>query len=108
MQIIVVDDGSQDATAAIVAGLTGSDLSLIRHGANQGKGAAIRSGLAQASGEVVIIQDADLEYDPQEYHAVIAPILAGRARVVYGSRILHRGNRFSYPSFYLGGAWSAW
>ncbi|MBI4799077.1 MAG: glycosyltransferase family 2 protein [Desulfarculus sp.] len=102
-EIIVVDDGSKDATAAIVEGLGGDDLTLIRHGRNQGKGAAIRSGLERASGEVVIIQDADLEYDPEDYHAVVGPIIGGLARVVYGSRVLNRANRYSYLSFYWGG-----
>ncbi|MFH1033237.1 MAG: glycosyltransferase family 2 protein [Pseudomonadota bacterium] len=102
-EIIVVDDGSADATAAIVEGLAGPDLTLIRHGRNRGKGAAIRSGLARASGQVVIIQDADLEYDPEDYHAVAGPIMEGRARVVYGSRLMKAGNSYSYLSFYWGG-----
>ena len=102
-QIIVVDDGSSDATAAIVQGLAGEDLTLIRHDRNQGKGAALRTGLARATGQVVIIQDADLEYDPQDYHAVVGPIMQGRARVVYGSRILQAKNRYSYLRFYWGG-----
>ncbi|MBI5523926.1 MAG: glycosyltransferase family 2 protein [Desulfarculus sp.] len=102
-EIIVVDDGSKDATAAIVQRQAGEDLTLVRHGQNRGKGAAIRTGLMRASGEVVIIQDADLEYDPQDYHAVVGPIMRGQARVVYGSRVLKPANRYSYLSFYWGG-----
>jgi glycosyltransferase involved in cell wall biosynthesis len=102
-EIIVVDDGSSDGTAAALEGLQGPDLTVIHHARNQGKGAAIRTGLARATGQVVIIQDADLEYDPQDYFAVVGPIMEGRARVVYGSRLLNAGNRYSYLSFYWGG-----
>ena len=90
-EIILVDDGSSDGTRELLAGLSGDDLHIILHERNRGKGAAIRSGLAQASGDVVIIQDADLEYDPNDYPALIAPIAAGEADVVYGSRFLGRG-----------------
>jgi len=85
-EIIVVDDASSDDTAGIVASLAGPDLKLVRQLRNQGKGAAIRRGLEEVSGEIVLIQDADLEYDPADYPALIAPILAGEAAVVYGTR----------------------
>ena len=85
-EIIVVDDASADDTAGIVASLAGPDLRLVRQLRNQGKGAAIRRGLEEVSGEIVLIQDADLEYDPADYPALIAPILAGEAAVVYGTR----------------------
>jgi len=85
-EIIVVDDASADDTAGIVASLAGPDLKLVRQPRNQGKGAAIRRGLEEVSGEIVLIQDADLEYDPADYPALIAPILAGEAAVVYGTR----------------------
>jgi len=85
-EIIVVDDASSDDTAGIVASLAGPDLKLVRQLRNQGKGAAIRRGLEEVSGEIVLIQDADLEYDPADYPALIAPILAGEALVVYGTR----------------------
>lgn len=87
-QIIVVDDASTDATADVLAGC---DCQVIRHLANRGKGAAIRTGLACAVGAFTIIQDADLEYDPQDYTRVIEPLLLG-ADCVYGSRYME-GNR---------------
>jgi len=85
-EIIVVDDASTDATCDIVAPLVADDLTLIRQPQNAGKGAAIRRGLQQVTGDIVLIQDADLEYDPADYPALIAPIIAGQADVVYGTR----------------------
>jgi glycosyltransferase involved in cell wall biosynthesis len=103
-EIIIVDDGSTDGTrellAALVVDLPG--ITVLFHEGNRGKGAAVATGLARAIGRVVIIQDADLEYDPEEYGAVIAPILAGEAEVVYGSRNL-QPNHYSYRVFYWGG-----
>lgn len=91
-EIIVVDDASTDQTSSILAQYQGAHadmpLRVIRHEQNKGKGASIRAGIAQAQGEYVIIQDADLEYDPNEYALLLKPILAGAADVVYGSRFV--------------------
>jgi len=106
LQIIVVDDASTDGTREILDAMRPQIDALVFHEQNRGKGAAIRSGIPQVSGDIVIIQDADLEYDPQEYAKLVAPFIAGHADVVFGSRFTggdcHRvlyfwhmvGNRF--------------
>jgi len=86
LQIIVVDDGSSDGSDKVLGALEDSTVRIIRHQVNQGKGAAIRTGLAEARGDLVLIQDADLEYDPNDWPRLLDPILRGKARVVYGSR----------------------
>jgi len=85
-EIIVVDDCSGDRTADILEEVDIPDLRVIRHPVNKGKGAAIRTALEAASGDAIIIQDADLEYDPQDYVALLEPIISGKAQVVYGVR----------------------
>lgn len=88
-EIIVVDDGSQDGTRDVLKKLDGkSAVRVILHEKNQGKGAAVRTGLNAASGDVLLIQDADLEYDPRDYPLLLKPIEEGIADVVYGSRFL--------------------
>ncbi len=107
-ELIVVDDGSSDGTWASLQPLAKADarIKLFRHEINQGKGAALRTGFAQVTAPLVLVQDADLEYDPAEYALLVHPILTGKADVVFGSRFLsssaHRvlyywhslGNRF--------------
>jgi glycosyltransferase involved in cell wall biosynthesis len=85
-QIIVVDDGSTDGTRELLQGLRADDLTVLLHERNRGKGAALATGFAAARGEICIVQDADLEYDPDEYPLVIGPIVQGKADVVFGSR----------------------
>lgn len=91
-QIIAVDDCSSDATYEVLQREAASreGMQVLRHATNRGKGAAIRTGLAAATGEIVIIQDADLEYDPQDYYELVKPIAAGRIDVVFGSRFMGR------------------
>lgn len=87
-EIILVDDFSTDGTREILKGLADDSTQVILHEKNQGKGAALRSGFRHALGDIVIIQDADLEYDPNDYAKIIAPIIAGKSDVVYGSRFM--------------------
>ena len=89
-EIIIVDDCSSDETPGILKRIDLPDLRIIRHETNKGKGAAIRTALEAVTGDAVIIQDADLEYDPSDYPALLAPLLKGDARVVYGVRDLRK------------------
>jgi len=95
-EIIVVDDGSSDGTPDILKMEEDSTVKVFRHPENRGKGAAIRTGLPHATGDLVVIQDADLEYDPDDYRTLLAPLLKKKADVVYGSRFTgeHRNMLF--------------
>ena len=86
VEVIVVDDGSEDGTDKVLAALTDSTVRVLTHDVNQGKGAAIRTALAAASGDLVLVQDAALEYDPADWPRLIDPIVRHKALVVYGSR----------------------
>jgi glycosyltransferase involved in cell wall biosynthesis len=85
-EVVVVDDGSSDGTDKILGALGDSTVRVLSHHANAGKGAAIRTGMEAVRGDLVLIQDADLEYDPEDWPKLLDPILRGKARVVYGSR----------------------
>jgi glycosyltransferase involved in cell wall biosynthesis len=97
-EIIVIDDCSSDDTPNVLANEQRNDpnLRVVRHERNRGKGAAVRTGIAAATGDVIIVQDADLEYDPNDFYAVLKPIFEGRVGVVYGSRFMgsHTGMYF--------------
>jgi glycosyltransferase involved in cell wall biosynthesis len=86
LQIIVVDDGSTDGSDKVLGALQDSTVRVISHAQNQGKGAAIRTGMAAATGDLLLIQDADLEYDPDDWPRLLDPMFKGKAHVVYGSR----------------------
>jgi glycosyltransferase involved in cell wall biosynthesis len=103
-EIVVVDDASHDQTPTIVEKLMadgGNDLRLIRHAINRGKGAAVRTGLGEARGDIIIVQDADLEYDPRDYPALLEPILDGDADVVFGNRFHGGPHRVLYFWHYV-------
>jgi glycosyltransferase involved in cell wall biosynthesis len=95
LEIVIVDDGSRDGTREILTewreapGDRHADLKIIFHEQNQGKGGAVKTGLGHCTGDVVVVQDADLEYDPEDFRSLLQPIVEGRADVVYGSRFSH-------------------
>lgn len=100
LEIIVIDDGSTDNTALIAKEFLSADLKLIQHGSNMGKGAALNSGIKSATGDIIIIQDADLEYDPSDYKKILSIFTKTNADVVYGSRFLGGDNYVRLHFFY--------
>lgn len=106
-ELIIIDDGSKDSTSRIVTEYIQNHphetIKLISHDINQGKGMATRTGIENATGDFIIIQDADLEYDPDDYNLLLPTLISRHDLVVYGSRFLMKENRHSYASFYYGG-----
>lgn len=103
-QIVIVDDGSADGTRDVLREIDNEkrpDLAIVLHDRNRGKGAAVRTGIGSATGDIVLVQDADLEYDPKDYPSLLEPILDGRADVVYGSRFLGGPHRVLFFWHYL-------
>jgi glycosyltransferase involved in cell wall biosynthesis len=96
VELVVVDDGSKDGTPEILGRADDPRLRVILHERNQGKGAAIKTAATQATGEYMVILDADLEYDPQDIPRLLAPVLEGRATVVYGNRTFGGHSSFSF------------
>jgi len=99
-EIIVVDDGSTDNTSDVLSSIHG--IKVLRNLSNKGKGAALKKGFEAASGDIILVQDADLEYDPNEYPKLLKPILEGKADVVFGSRFKGDTQRVLYFWHYLG------
>ena len=102
LEIIIVDDCSTDGTREVLKDIEKEGIKVITHDKNSGKGAALRTGFENISGDIVIIQDADLEYDPRDYPNLLEPILDGRADVVYGSRFLGGPHRVLFFWHYVG------
>ena len=98
LEIIMVNDASYDGTAEILKALEDSTVQVVHHDVNAGKGAAVRTGLAQARGDLILIQDADLEYDPDDWPKLLNPVMKGKAEIVYGSRFTgeHRNMLFTH------------
>lgn len=105
-EIIIVDDGSTDGTRSRLKNISDNkNVKVLLHDHNKGKGTALRTGFGASTGDVILIQDADLEYDPREYPILLSPIIEGKADVVYGSRFLGGPHRVLYFWHYVGNKW---
>ncbi len=96
VELVIVNDGSADGTGEILTRVDDTRVRVVTHARNQGKGAAIKTGVQQAAGDYLVILDADLEYDPQDIPRLLEPVLDGRAEVVYGNRTFGSHSSFSY------------
>ena len=101
-ELIIVDDGSTDGTRQRLGQLTDPRIKVLYHDRNRGKGAGLQTGFAQATGDIILVQDADLEYDPRDYGKLVGPIIDGNADVVFGSRFLGGPHRVLYFWHYAG------
>jgi len=102
LEVVVVDDGSTDGTRELLTGFEDPRVLILFHENNQGKGMALRTALTHATGEILAVQDADLEYSPEEFVDLVKPIVDGEARVVYGSRCLNQENEMKFTRFRFG------
>ncbi len=103
-ELIIIDDGSQDGSRDYLKSMNREEwIKVVFHEQNQGKGAAIHTGIQNVTGDIITIQDADLEYDPNDFVKLIKPIVDRESQVVYGSRLLNRSNEKSYYRYYIGG-----
>jgi len=107
-EIIIVDDCSIDSTRDTLRRIDNNNIKVIYHDKNMGKGMAIRTAIKYVTGDIIIIQDADLEYEPEDYYELTRPIIEGKADVVYGSRELLKQNKWSYYRYAIGGRFLSW
>jgi len=107
-ELIIVDDCSTDSTREALKKIDNNNIKIIYQDKNMGKGMAIRTAIKYVTGDIIIIQDADLEYEPEDYYELTRPIIEGKADVVYGSRELLKQNKRSYYRYAIGGRFLSW